>query len=86
LTHPASKADTQDVILVAFTAFCLAVGFLIPRRSGIWIGALAWPLAEWLRLTPFVTSPSTLLVFPAAFGAVSAYAGVLIRRRTAMIR
>jgi hypothetical protein len=71
------------VVVVAFTAFSVALGFLIPSRSGIWIAALAWPLAERLRLIHGVTSPGTLLILPAAFCAMSAYAGLLIRRRTA---
>jgi hypothetical protein len=79
-------AETQDVIVILFTAFSVAVGFSMPRRSGIWIAALSWPLAEWLGLTHGVTNPSTLLVFPAAFCALSAYAGVLIRRRTTIIQ
>jgi hypothetical protein len=36
---------------------------------------------EWLGLFPLVTHPRTLLVLPAAFFAMSAYAGVLLRRR-----
>jgi hypothetical protein len=76
------EAEAHVVILVVFTAFSLAVGYSIPRRSGIWIAALAVPLAEWLGLTRTATSPQSLLVLPAAFCALSAYAGVLIRRRT----
>ncbi len=73
-------------MLIAFTVFCVAVGYLRPRPSGIWIAALAWPVAEWFGLMPGRTNPPGLLVLPAAFGALSAYAGLLVRRRAALMR
>ena len=74
------------MIVIVFTAFSLGVGFLIPRRSGMWIAALAWPLAEWLGVTGVgVSNPKLLLVVPAAFCAMSAYACALVRRRTTLI-
>ena len=71
----------SDVPLILATLICMAVGAWRPRRSTIWAAALAWPLVEWLRLLPLVTHPRTLLILPSAFFAMSAYAGVLLRRR-----